>query len=414
MTAALETLRHTGPHSELLALLQREFDDRSDGQASSEPARLQQALRRVLLEPARHVLARPGKELRAQLLRIAYRLAGGAGEPPAVLPHIIEVLHAGSLVIDDVEDDSHERRGAPTLHRVVGSALAINTGNWLYFWPLELLAELALPSALELEVHRQFARTMCSAHRGQALDLGVRVGELVQSDVARGSLRHLGAQDRRAARLRRASRGALRRRRRARSVESLARFGGRARARAADARRPAAASSSPRMRDKGDEDLRLERVTCAWALLAERLDACTLQAARAPAARRQEPQRARRRCASELESHLREHDAAAEPRSGARARGLSARERAHASGDALAQLAQTISTSWRSAMSRDRYAARRRHRQRFWRARRGHSPAGRRHRHRDLRGARQAGRARLRLPRAGLHVRRRPHRDHGA
>jgi hypothetical protein len=98
---------------------------------------------RALLGPAREFLRRPGKQFRARLVEACWMLAGGApGNMPAELPLIVELLHAGSLIVDDIEDGSHVRRGAPTLHEIYGTALALNTGNWMYFWPLALIDRL--------------------------------------------------------------------------------------------------------------------------------------------------------------------------------------------------------------------------------------------------------------------------------
>ena len=81
-----------------------------------------------------------GKRLRATLLEQAYVFAGGRDTAPALMVEAVEMLHAGSLVIDDFEDDSLTRRGQPALHRVIGPARAVNAGNWMYFRALELAA----------------------------------------------------------------------------------------------------------------------------------------------------------------------------------------------------------------------------------------------------------------------------------
>ncbi|MCW5809131.1 MAG: polyprenyl synthetase family protein, partial [Deltaproteobacteria bacterium] len=101
---------------------------------------------------------------------------GRTGEPPEALVAALELIHAGSLIVDDVEDDSDERRGAPALHRLVGVPLAINTGSWMYFWALAELGALEIPGAVELAVG-----SLVRCHQGQALDLSVRVADL---DVA--------------------------------------------------------------------------------------------------------------------------------------------------------------------------------------------------------------------------------------
>jgi geranylgeranyl pyrophosphate synthase len=96
---------------------------------------------------------------------------------------IVELLHAGSLIIDDIEDDSVQRRGRIALHRQVGVPLALNAGNWLYFWPLSLLGDLRLPLRVESELHRQVAHFIRRCHEGQALDLTARVGDLHPSEI---------------------------------------------------------------------------------------------------------------------------------------------------------------------------------------------------------------------------------------
>src|SRR5512142_2931568 len=69
---------------------------------------------------------------------------------PAELIGIVEGLHLGSLIIDDIEDESSTRRGGPTLHRQIGVPNALNAGNWLYFWPALLVPRLKLGPDREL------------------------------------------------------------------------------------------------------------------------------------------------------------------------------------------------------------------------------------------------------------------------
>lgn len=140
-------------------------------------------LERTLLRPAADFLARPGKGLRAELVRLGWELGGGRGSPPAALSAVVELLHAGSLIVDDIEDGSGRRRGAPTLHRRYGVPLALNTGNALYFWAFELLADAAPDAAIELRLRRRVGSAVLRCHYGQALDLGVRVDSLRQRDV---------------------------------------------------------------------------------------------------------------------------------------------------------------------------------------------------------------------------------------
>ena len=92
-----------------------------------------------------------------------------------------EVLHAGSLIIDDIQDGSLTRRGAPTVHRKVGVAMAINIGNWMYFKAMELLRE--------QDLHADAVSLMSRCHFGQSLDLVTS-----RPEIAKHVLRH-AAQD---------------------------------------------------------------------------------------------------------------------------------------------------------------------------------------------------------------------------
>src|SRR5262249_11737851 len=70
----------------------------------------------ALLAPLQDFLGHPGKAIRAQLVEAGYALAR-ALEPAARaggcagLAECVELIHAGSLIVDDIQDDSRVRRG---------------------------------------------------------------------------------------------------------------------------------------------------------------------------------------------------------------------------------------------------------------------------------------------------------------
>jgi geranylgeranyl pyrophosphate synthase len=160
-----------------------------------EPARLSELLGQgaahlarthwdeALAGPLADFVARPGKEFRAALVETAFRLVRGSGECPRVLPKLVEIIHAGSLIVDDIQDDSPTRRGAPALHVTYGLPVALNAGNWLYFWAFALVENLGLEPQLQLEVYKALSRTMFACHYGQGLDLTAKVTHLRQSEV---------------------------------------------------------------------------------------------------------------------------------------------------------------------------------------------------------------------------------------
>ncbi len=135
--------------------------------------------------PLLELLNRPGKEFRSRLVEVAYQVGSNCNsEPmPELLPLLVEILHAGSLIVDDIEDDSKYRRGKPALHLMVGVPLALNAGNWLYFLPHNVMEQMALSSEVELELRRVIDGGVLRCHYGQALDLGVPLGSLAQREV---------------------------------------------------------------------------------------------------------------------------------------------------------------------------------------------------------------------------------------
>ena len=119
-----------------------------------------------------------GKRFRATLLQRAYELAGGEEQAPAAVIDAVELLHAGSLVIDDFEDDSQARRGQPALHRVIGAGRSVNAGNWMYFRALELAGAAHEDPAQSVVLLKKFIEVARQCHEGQAIDLSTRVDEV--------------------------------------------------------------------------------------------------------------------------------------------------------------------------------------------------------------------------------------------
>lgn len=116
-----------------------------------------------------------GKRFRGRLLQRAYECAGGRGEAPPAVVEAIEMLHAGSLVIDDFEDDSAIRRGQPALHCLIGPARAVNAGNWMYFRALELAGNVDADPIQTAGRLQRFIEVARQCHEGQAIDLATRI-----------------------------------------------------------------------------------------------------------------------------------------------------------------------------------------------------------------------------------------------
>src|SRR5690349_16241089 len=101
----------------------------------SPPARLVAAMR--------HAALGGGKRLRPFLLVETARLLGGDAEAALRAGTAIELVHAYSLVHDDLPamDDDDMRRGKPTVHKAFDEATAILAGDALQTLAFEILAD---------------------------------------------------------------------------------------------------------------------------------------------------------------------------------------------------------------------------------------------------------------------------------
>ena len=126
------------------------------------PARLHDAMRYATLEG--------GKRVRPLLCFAAGELSGATLERLDVAACAVEMIHAYSLVHDDLPcmDDDVLRRGKPTVHVEYDEATALLVGDALQSLAFQLLAEhgLADDPAVQLEMVRMLA--VASGSRGMA------------------------------------------------------------------------------------------------------------------------------------------------------------------------------------------------------------------------------------------------------
>jgi geranylgeranyl diphosphate synthase type II len=97
----------------------------------------------VLVEAMRYSTLAPGKRLRPLLVIMAAEAAGADGSEPLAAACAVEMVHAYSLIHDDLPamDDDDLRRGQPTCHKQFGEALAILAGDALLTLAFQTLAE---------------------------------------------------------------------------------------------------------------------------------------------------------------------------------------------------------------------------------------------------------------------------------
>ncbi|ARS91472.1 polyprenyl synthetase family protein [Natrarchaeobaculum aegyptiacum] len=130
-------------------------------------------IQRALADPLWELLDRGGKRWRAVLFLV---FVEGFGEDPeeflryACIP---EILHNGTIIVDDVEDEASMRRGGPALHHVFSQDVALNAGNALYFLPLKLLTagQTDLPDDRRLAAYEMLMHELNRTHLGQGMDI---------------------------------------------------------------------------------------------------------------------------------------------------------------------------------------------------------------------------------------------------
>lgn len=146
------------------------------------PAGLGEAMRYAVLDG--------GKRLRPLLVLAASEALAGSGPAALRAACAVELIHAYSLVHDDLPcmDNDVLRRGKPTVHVQFGQAQALLAGDALQALAFELLTPDSddIPLAMQAELCRLLARCAGSAGMagGQAIDLA-SVGQHLSQDQLR-------------------------------------------------------------------------------------------------------------------------------------------------------------------------------------------------------------------------------------
>jgi len=99
------------------------------------------------------------------------------GDEELVLPVtcLCEMAHNGTLMIDDIEDNSLMRRGKKCIHLEYGVDIAINAGNALYFLPLLIFKDYydqkKIDNELLIRCYQYYSQELLNIHLGQGLDI---------------------------------------------------------------------------------------------------------------------------------------------------------------------------------------------------------------------------------------------------
>ncbi|MEM6333364.1 MAG: polyprenyl synthetase family protein [Planctomycetota bacterium] len=125
-----------------------------------------------LAEAVLYALMGGGKRVRPTLVVRSCEAVGGSVDDAMPAAAAIEMVHAFSLVHDDLPamDDDDLRRGRPTLHKHTNEAMAILAGDMLLSLAFELVATRLKESTLVATVTRELATATNDMIIGQVCD----------------------------------------------------------------------------------------------------------------------------------------------------------------------------------------------------------------------------------------------------
>ncbi len=146
-----------------------------------------EASNKAIADPIWNLLDRGGKRWRPVLfLLIAEALSKNPKDVEKLLDFVVipEVVHNGTLMVDDIEDNSDLRRGKPCIHKIFGNDIAINAGNAMYFLPLlTIIKNTKIDDKTARRIYDIYSQEMINISFGQAYDIAWHKGIANADDI---------------------------------------------------------------------------------------------------------------------------------------------------------------------------------------------------------------------------------------
>lgn len=132
-----------------------------------------QVYTKILSTPVWDLIGRKGKRWRSLFSLLLLESLGVPFKPYISLISVIpELAHSGSLIVDDIEDNSKLRRGDKCIHLKYGLDVSLNAANTIYYLPyLILVNHPCLSSKQQLKLYEIMIKYAVQAHFGQGLDI---------------------------------------------------------------------------------------------------------------------------------------------------------------------------------------------------------------------------------------------------
>lgn len=160
------------------------------GRHSTHKGALPKQVCDAMFKPVRALIDRGGKAWRSLVLVSGLNAVKEDFSDCAKYIAMSELLHVGSLIIDDIQDESVVRRGGKTVHLEYGVATAINAGTGCYFMAPILAGIEDLPAEKRAAVYSLYFDVLRAGHAGQGLDIA-GLDHLMPDVVETGDARQL-------------------------------------------------------------------------------------------------------------------------------------------------------------------------------------------------------------------------------
>jgi geranylgeranyl pyrophosphate synthase len=135
-------------------------------------------LNKAIADPIWDMLDRGGKRWRPALFLLICEALGKTEDYCIDFSIIPEVIHNGTLVIDDIEDSSEVRRGKPCTYKIFDLDISVNAGNAMYYLPLlPIMAHnKKLSAQTQRDIYEVYIQEMINLSMGQAMDIAWHKG----------------------------------------------------------------------------------------------------------------------------------------------------------------------------------------------------------------------------------------------
>lgn len=132
-----------------------------------------EACQKALTEPIWDLLDRGGKRWRPLLFLLVAESLKADMKKISDFMIVPEIVHEGTLMVDDVEDLSELRRGKPCTHMVFGQDIAINAGNAMYYIPLIVFKKRSkyIDAKTYVKAYEIYIQEMINLSFGQGMDI---------------------------------------------------------------------------------------------------------------------------------------------------------------------------------------------------------------------------------------------------